>query len=161
MQISDIINVKNICLTLQVEDKEATLRDMVHMLFLSNSIKNEEQFLKDVMEREELGFTGAGKEIAIPHGISEEVENITIAIARLEESIDWTTTDDIPFEYRKVRLILLFAVPKKDQSLLKRQHIEALKIISRSLIDESAVNELMKVLEPTQVINIFQRKMLD
>ena len=45
------------------------------------------------MAREELGSTGIGQGIAIPHARSEKIEEIVVAVGLVENKIDFNSPD--------------------------------------------------------------------
>src|SRR5690606_15440329 len=56
--------------------------------------------------REELGSTGLGNGIAIPHGKLSGLKNVTAVFVRLEEAIDFDAVDDQP-----VDLVMMLLAP--------------------------------------------------
>lgn len=157
MNIGDVLQVENINLDLSADSKLEVLEKMSNMLKRSNSIKNANTFLKDVLEREKLGFTGAGNKIAIPHGISGQVDNITVAIAKVKNMVFWDTLQhDIPREEQDIKFIILFAVPDKEVKEGEIKYIEVLKTICGKLTDKQVIDQLMKIKEASKVIEVFR-----
>lgn len=73
----------------------------------SNVLEDEKNFYENILAREELGSTGIGQGIAIPHARSEKIEKIFVAIGLLENRIDFGSPDG-----EGVRLIILVGAPK-------------------------------------------------
>jgi PTS system nitrogen regulatory IIA component len=76
-------------------DKEAVLREIVGLLQLPERIERESLF-QILLAREEMGSTGIGDGIAIPHARNPIVMNITrpgITLCFLEEPVDFGALD--------------------------------------------------------------------
>ncbi|SNT68363.1 PTS sugar transporter subunit IIA [Amphiplicatus metriothermophilus] len=80
-----------------------------------------------LLEREQLGSTGVGAGVAIPHGKIEGLSRVVGVLARLETPIDFDSVDDQP-----VDLIFLLLAPANATAA----HLKALAKVSRLLRDE-------------------------
>lgn len=150
-----ILKTENVLLDLEAQSKEEALLQMSGLLCKNGWISDEKVFFREVLERERLGFTGAGNQLAIPHGISGQVKQVAVAIARLKESVVWDTNQEgIAEEAKKVRLIVLFAVPEENPES-GETYIETLKRVCSKLADKSIVEQLMRAEKSSQVADIF------
>jgi mannitol/fructose-specific phosphotransferase system IIA component (Ntr-type) len=95
---------------------------MVDVLVKAHRIKDREEVLKAVLDREAVMSTGVGDEVAIPHGKAEAAPEIVAALGIAREPIEFQSMDDRP-----VRLIWLLVGPP-DQT---GPHLKALSRISR------------------------------
>ncbi len=100
----------------------------------TGKIKNYEKFKAEVLEREQLGGTGIGDEVAIPHARTNQVEEIIIAFARTQNGIDFDAVDGI-----KVRFIFLIAVHAPEL----RIYLTTLATISR-MVKNSSFRHVMR-----------------
>ena len=82
-----------------------------------------------LMDREQLGSTGVGEGVAIPHGKIEGLSKITGLLARLEHPVDFDAVDSQP-----VDLVFLLLAPKDATAA----HLKALAKVARLLRDEDA-----------------------
>ncbi len=146
MDISNVLNVKNIKLNLMAKSKEEAVEELTDLLVRDGAITNKAQFLKDVWLREEQGSTGFENHIAIPHGKSSGVARTALAIGRTQYEIPWETMDG-----SDVRCIILFAVCLVDQNAT---HIRLLSQVSGSLADEEIIEELLKENDPQKIIEL-------
>lgn len=158
MKIDDILQKENILLNMEVDTKEEAIEQLSNLLYESNKITDLKQFIEDVYIRESLGFTGAGKGIAIPHGVSEAVKDVAIAIGKVRKEIYWDTWDEIREEDKNVRLIILFAVPNEDDYMENRKHIELLKLVMEKLADNEILQQLILAGNKEEIINILAKK---
>jgi len=147
MDISNVLNVKNIKLNLMAKSKEEAVEELTDLLVQDGSISNKDDFLRDVWLREAQGSTGFENHIAIPHGKSSGVVRTSLAIGRTQYEIPWETMDG-----SDVRCIILFAVCLVDQN---DTHIRLLSHVSGSLADEDIIAKLLQENDPQKVIELF------
>lgn len=146
MDISNVLNVKNIKLNMMAKTKEEAIEELTDLLVLDGAVVNKDDFLKDVWLREELGSTGFENHIAIPHGKSSGVAHTALAIGRTQHQIPWETMDG-----SDVRCVILFAVCLVDQNAT---HIRLLSQVSGSLADEEIIEKLLKENDPQKIIDL-------
>lgn len=146
MDISSVLNVKNIKLNMMAKSKEEAIEELADLLIRDGAVINKDVFLKDVWLREEQGSTGFENHIAIPHGKSSGVARTALAIGRTQHQIPWETMDG-----SDVRCIILFAVCLVDQNAT---HIRLLSQVSGSLADEEIVEKLLKEDSPQSIIDL-------
>ncbi|MEO0879848.1 MAG: PTS sugar transporter subunit IIA [Pseudomonadota bacterium] len=80
-----------------------------------------------LLEREQLGSTGVGDGVALPHGKIDGLSKITGVLARLDEPVDFDAVDEQP-----VDLLFLLLAPSEATAA----HLKALAKVSRLLRDE-------------------------
>ncbi len=84
-------------------------------------------------EREQLGTTGVGMGLAIPHGRLPHLKEVKGFFARLAEPIAFESTDKIP-----VDLVFLLLAPESAGA----DHLHALATVSRALRDSALCAQL-------------------
>ncbi|EOW1809943.1 PTS sugar transporter subunit IIA [Klebsiella pneumoniae] len=147
MDISTVLNVKNIKLNMTARTKEEVIEELTNLLIQDGAVTNKEDFIRDVWLREELGSTGFENHIAIPHGKSSGVSRTALAIGRTQHAIPWETMDG-----SDVRCVILFAVCLVDQNAT---HIRLLAQVSGSLADEDIIAKLLVESDPHKIIALF------
>ncbi|HBV2341932.1 TPA: PTS sugar transporter subunit IIA, partial [Klebsiella pneumoniae] len=147
MDISTVLNVKNIKLNMTARTKEEVIEELTDLLIQDGAVTNKEDFIRDVWLREELGSTGFENHIAIPHGKSSGVSRTALAIGRTQHAIPWETMDG-----SDVRCVILFAVCLVDQNAT---HIRLLAQVSGSLADEDIIAKLLVESDPHKIIALF------
>ncbi|PJR57323.1 PTS system fructose-specific EIIABC component [Klebsiella variicola subsp. tropica] len=147
MDISTVLNVKNIKLNMTARTKEEVIEELTDLLVQDGAVTNKEDFIRDVWLREEQGSTGFENHIAIPHGKSSGVSRTALAIGRTQHTIPWETMDG-----SDVRCIILFAVCLVDQNAT---HIRLLAQVSGSLADEDIIAKLLAESDPHKIIALF------
>ncbi|MEY6833983.1 PTS sugar transporter subunit IIA [Klebsiella pneumoniae] len=147
MDISTVLNVKNIKLNMTARTKEEVIEELTDLLIQDGAVTNKEDFIRDVWLREELGSTGFENHIAIPHGKSSGVSRTALAIGRTQHAIPWETMDG-----SDVRCVILFAVCLVDQNAT---HSRLLAQVSGSLADEDIIAKLLVESDPHKIIALF------
>ena len=136
MNVNDILDERIVDLQASARDKEDILTQLSCKLQRAGYIDNAEEFKKDIYLRESEGCTGIGNFIAIPHGKSDSVTNVGIAIAKLDQEIELETLDD-----KGVKLVFLFAV--SNDTTYARNHMLLLADIARKLGNDEAVEDML------------------
>ena len=122
MKINVILKKDFIIPDLTALDKHSSLTGLCHFLEKKGVIRNKETLLNAMLEREKLGSTGIGENMAIPHAKSDEIDQIVIVFARSIKGIDFESMDQRP-----VHFICLLLAPTHSTGL----HLKALARIAR------------------------------
>lgn len=109
-------------LSLASSDKKSVIREMVNFLDEKGALADAEAAYTALIEREELGSTGIGELVAIPHTKLSGTEKPEILLAFSREGIDFDSVDG---QYVKVFFLLL--APETGINL----HLKTLAKISR------------------------------
>ena len=94
LRLKDIIKPDFVELELRSRDKKEVLRELVDLFHLDEKAKG--ILLETLRKREELGSTGVGKSIAIPHCRSLLVKDLHLAIGRSRKGVDFGSLDGKP-----------------------------------------------------------------
>lgn len=130
MKFADFIQVPAIKADLAADDKEGVIRELVESLVASGALKTEDMdgIVKAIMKREELGSTGIGKGIAVPHTKHPSVSKLVGTVGVSSEGVDFNSLDG-----EKVQLFFLLISPPDRPG----DHLRALENISRQLRDDT------------------------
>lgn len=113
--------------------REDVLREMAARLAALRLVPSAEELVSKLVEREQLGCTGLGGGIAIPHCKLSGISDVVVAMATTAEPIPFGAADGIP-----VRLIFLVASP----AAASAAHLQALARISRILRTPGVIADL-------------------
>ena len=149
MKLIDVLDEKVIDLNCDAKTKDEVLTVLSKKLKNAGYIDDVVEFKKDIYLREQEGVTGIGNYIAIPHGKSDSVTQVGIAIAKLNDEIEWETLDG-----KGVRLVFLFAVSNNHE--YARNHMLLLADIARKLGDDEAVEKMLQVQSIDELKDIFK-----
>jgi len=130
MKFADFVHADAIRAELESEDKEGVIREMVSALLEAGQISEGEydSIVKAILKREELGSTGIGRGVAVPHTKHPSVQRLIGTVAVSREGVDFDSLDG-----EKVQLFFLLISPPGRPG----DHLRALENISRQLRDDT------------------------
>jgi PTS system fructose-specific IIA component len=134
VELKSVLDHGAIDLSLTASSRDEAVRRLAGRLAEQGAVADVDRYLRDVEEREKLGSTAIGFEVAIPHAKSEGVKRAAVAFARLARAITWNPGDTEP-----VRLIFLIAVPSEQAGT---EHLQILAALSRKLMREDVRERL-------------------
>src|SRR5512143_3884659 len=97
MALRDFFSSDSIALPLEANTPDAVLPALVSLLRLDD--RSSDTLLRVLRRREELGSTGVGRGIAIPHGRSLVVNRVRLAYGYLPAGVPWQALDDRPVHH--------------------------------------------------------------
>ncbi|WP_159722373.1 PTS sugar transporter subunit IIA [Enterococcus sp. CSURQ0835] len=145
IELDKVIKKELMIIDSKAATKAEILAELVERLAMQKAVTDPAAFLADVYLREAEGETGIGQGIAIPHGKSPAVQETTVAIATLENEIEWETLDG-----KGVKAVILFAVKDSDANTT---HILLLQQIAILLANDIFIEHLKAV---TSVDELFE-----
>ncbi|MCK4916691.1 MAG: PTS sugar transporter subunit IIA [Candidatus Omnitrophica bacterium] len=148
MAVSEYIKEKNCIMNLESSDKDGSIKEIANKLSGQGKIKNKEKFIKDVLEREFLGSTGIGNNVAIPHARTGAVKGVVIGFGKSIEGIEFKALDG-----EKVNLIFLMGTDPAELNL----YLRILADLSKLLMNNSFRQALLLVNTPAEVIETIKR----
>jgi len=150
MKISDFLRKDRVVLDFQPSPtKEETIRKLGEMVKDAPEIADYDQYLADVYERENLGTTGIGFGLALPHARTDAVKQILILIVRVDEGVDFKSLDGEP-----VKLIFLMGTPKTEV----QNYLKVLSNLTRLLKKELFRTALLEAQSAEEIIEVFKRE---
>ena len=135
MKLCDFVVSASIIPQLRVGSKEDAIRAMVSGLCAAGSISpaDEAGIVAAILKREELGSTGIGRGVAVPHTKHASVDKLIAAIALSDEGVDFASLDGEPVYI----MFLLVSPPDRPGD-----HLRGLENISRHLRNDNFCNFL-------------------
>lgn len=130
MKFADFVSRDAVKSELAADTKEGVIREMVQSLVDVNKIAagDYETIIKAILKREELGSTGIGRGVAVPHAKHASVGRLVGAVAVSSEGVDFQSLDG-----EKVHLFFLLISPPDRPG----DHLRALENVSRQLRDDT------------------------
>ena len=145
MKITDILKKEFIINNLVSADKASVLEELSFFLKSKGLVSDKENLLNALMEREKLGSTGIGENVAIPHAKSSEIDQIITIFGRSIKGVEFDSLDKKP-----VHFIYLVLAPAKSSG----QHLKVLARISRLLKNKLLREAIMNASEANQIYSI-------
>ena len=129
MKFSDFVSVAAIRAELAADEKPAIIRELVESLAAAGAVKpaDVDGIVAAIMKREELGSTGIGRGVAVPHTKHPSVEKLVGTVGVSVDGVDFNSLDG-----DKVQLFFLLVSPPDRPG----DHLRALENISRQLRDD-------------------------
>jgi fructose-specific phosphotransferase system IIA component len=149
MKISPYLKPERILLQIKSSNKEDIIRELADLVKSSPEIISVEKFIEDVFERENIGSTGIGNGIAIPHARSEAVKDFVIVFGRSDAGINFSAIDNHP-----VNLFFLMGTPKEKNI---NGYLKILAHLSRLLTREALRDALIKAPTAEDIIKEFEK----
>lgn len=130
MKFQDFVSVGAIRAAMDSNTKEGVIEELVQALVQSEAVDPEqsESIVKAIMQREELGSTGIGRGVAVPHTKHASVERLVGTVGVSSEGVDFDSLDG-----EKVQLVFLLISPPDRPG----DHLRALENITRQLRDDT------------------------
>lgn len=126
--------------------KNEVLTKLVDLLAATPFVKNRDELLKGIMERETLMSTGIGFGIGVPHVRINSVTDLVMAVAVCKSPItDYTSLDEAP-----VQIVCMLAA-RSDQHT---KYIRALSAISSRLKDQHVREQVIALADPTRIYKL-------
>lgn len=140
--VEDAINVK-----LSSTNKKDVLAELVEPLVKAGKVSDAKKMVEVLLEREELGSTGIGQRIAIPHGKSPVVKELSAAFGVSQQGIAYDALDGEP-----VNLFFVLVAPEGSAGV----HLKALARISGLLKDKFFKKALLQATGRADVIKVIE-----
>jgi len=142
MNLLDIVSLECIKAPLVATDKKGVIDELVDVLTAAGKVADADELKKAVWSREQTRTTGIGHGLAIPHGKTDAVRELAMAIGRPAKPIEFASIDNHPVE-----LVVLLASPTDRTS----EHIHALARISKMLMNDEYRKRLYSATCPEDV----------
>lgn len=134
MKLADYLTPENILSNLSATHKEDVLLELASSLVARHPDLVRAEVLKVLTEREQLGSTGIGDGIAIPHGKLRQIDDMVLLFARSCNGVAFGALDGRP-----VQLFFVLLAPQSATGL----HLKMLARISRILKDLAVRRDLL------------------
>ena len=147
MKLSDFVVREAILVDLQATSKEAAIREIVGSLATAGRLDaaDTDGVARAILNREELGSTGIGQGVAVPHTRHPKADRLIGTVAISRSGVDFAALDGDPVDI----FFLLVSPPNQPGD-----HLRALENISRHLKDDKFVSFLRQAKTREQVIEI-------
>ena len=149
MKIIDLLDPNCILPNLQASSKGEVLEELAAALVSGHKEVNLQTVVEVLLERERLGSTGIGDNIAIPHGKLPQLSQMLLAFGRSPQGVDFDSMDGKPSH-----LFFLLLAPVNSSGL----HLKALAKISRMLMSQVFRDSLMESNGAEDILRLIAEK---
>lgn len=148
MELREFFSEDAVKLELAGETKDEILKELIGLLQLEE--KDEATLFKMLKRRENLGSTGIGRGIAIPHCRSLVVSKLRVAFGRKRTGLDFKAIDGQP-----VRCFFLIVAPPLEVS---NQYLPVLGKIAQFSKESDVPDRLLTITTPAEFMTLLQEK---
>jgi mannitol/fructose-specific phosphotransferase system IIA component (Ntr-type) len=148
MELREFFTEDVINLDLRGEEKDGVLKELISLLKLPE--KSESILFKMLKRRENLGSTGIGRGIAIPHCRSLVVSRLRVAFGRKRDGIDFRAIDGQPV----YNFFLIVAPPLE----VSNQYLPVLGKIAQLSREPDTPDRLAEIENPQAFLALLDEK---
>lgn len=148
MELREFFAEDAIKLELEGSGKDDIIKELIALLKLDE--KSEGMLFKMLKRRENLGSTGIGRGIAIPHCRSLVVSKLRVAFGRKREGIDFRAIDEKP-----VHFFFLIVAPPLEVS---NQYLPVLGKIAQFSKEPDVPKRLLEISRPAEFMALLAEK---
>ncbi|TDQ29533.1 phosphotransferase IIA-like nitrogen-regulatory protein PtsN [Phyllobacterium brassicacearum] len=145
MKLADYIAPEGVLFDLDASSKTEALQLMSAGLSKPSGLPVD-AILTALQKRENLGSTGVGQGIAIPHTRIDGIEKPIGLLARMRKPIDFESIDDLP-----VDIIFVLLTPNRDTN----KHLNVLAAFSRKLRSPGALKQMRTAKDAQSLYTLF------
>lgn len=149
MKIIDFLNENCIIADMTATSKQAALEELAATLIPGPEGLELAKVVDVLMERERLGSTGIGDNVAIPHGKLADLSALKLAFGRSLKGVDFESMDG-----KLTHLFFLLLAPINSAGL----HLKALAKISRMLMNATFRENLMQAPQGQDIYQLLATK---
>lgn len=148
MKLRELFTADVVKLDLEADNKDDLLKEMVSLLGLDE--KSEAILFKTLKRRENLGSTGIGRGIAIPHCRSLVANRLRLAYGRKKGGMDFNAIDGAP-----VHNFFLIVAPPLEVS---NQYLPVLGKIAQFAKDPEVPDLLLDLETPEDFLKLLEER---
>ncbi len=149
MKLTDFVIKEAIVTDLDVATKDDAIKAMTASLRNAGTISedDEESIVAHILKREELGSTGIGNGVAVPHTKHPTVDRLVATVALAKDGVDFASLDGEPVYI----LFLLVSPPDRPGD-----HLRGLENISRHLRNQNFCNFLRQASTQAEIWDLLE-----
>lgn len=148
MELREFFTEDSVSLDLKGETKDEILKELIGLLGLDE--KSQGILYKMLKRRENLGSTGIGKGIAIPHCRSLVVNRLRVAFGRKRDGVDFKAIDEQPV----YNFFLIVAPPLE----VSNQYLPVLGKIAQFSKEPDVAQRLGELSSPKEFLALLNEK---
>jgi len=148
MKILDVLDKEAILVDLKSDDKKGVLEELVTPAARIAGV-NHEEVMRVLLDREQLGSTGIGGGIGIPHGKLKGLKSLVLGFGLSRKGVDFESIDGKP-----THIFFLLVTPENSTGL----HLKLLARISRILKNDLFKERLLGAADRDEILSIIKEE---
>lgn len=149
MRVLDFLDKDSIELNLKAKNKKEVIEELVEVLMKKSAIIDKKVAIDSLLEREELGSTGVGQSIAIPHSKTKGVKELIGAFGVSKQGVEFDALDGEP-----VNIFFLLLAPDGAAGLM----LKALARVSNFLKNKYYRKKIIEAASKEDIIQIIEEE---
>ncbi len=145
MKLSEVLSKERIIINLGGNDKYDMLEKLVNVAKTSEKVKDAQDLLKKVIEREKLKSTGIGRGIGVPHAQSLGVTDVVACLGVSTQGLEFAAIDGKP-------VYLVFLIATKGR--LDNAYLGLLSRIARLFSSEDFKQQIISSNSPEEIMSL-------
>jgi len=145
MRLSEMLREDTIVVGFKSTQKQNILEELIDLAAKTGKIKDRDEALKAVIDREKMMSTGLEHGIAIPHAKTNAVSEIVIAMGVSKEGVDFEAVDEKPSH-----IFFLLLAPENAAAA----NVKLLAQIARVTSNAEFRSNIIKAESPAQILEI-------
>lgn len=145
MKIAELLQPDAIVDELRSTEKSDILAELTDAIMAVEDGLDRGDVLRVLRERENLGSTGIGDSVAIPHGKLKDIDHLLLSFGRSRTGVDFDSMDGKP-----AHLFFLLIAPEESVGV----HLKTLARISKLLKDPGVRNRLLEATDRDEIYRV-------
>lgn len=141
MKISDLLVLSDVLIDVRSSNKHVLLRELAAKAAKSLNLRID-QIAPDLLKREELGSTGLGGGVAIPHARLPDLQQPYGLLAKLKQPIEFDAIDG-----QAVDIVFVLLLPAN----VKNEQLGALALVARTLRASETLGRLRRARDASEL----------
>jgi len=151
MDLAELICRDVVKVPMEALDRDEAIAELVELLVRAGKVRDRDEVLDRLYEREEKGSTGIGGGVAIPHAKHPGIEGVAVAVGVSREGVEFDSADGQP-----VHLVFLVLANTHDpgpnvEVLAGIGHLMQVPGVYRGMVSAKSADELVSFLQGVQV----------
>jgi mannitol/fructose-specific phosphotransferase system IIA component (Ntr-type) len=149
MKLLDIVNADAIITGLKSAQRDDAIEEIVDALVAAGEVSPElrDEFLAEIIKRENRGSTGFGHGVAVPHVKHTAITKMVVAVATSETGVEFNALDKQPV----YSIFLLLSPADRPED-----HLDAMEVIFGNLSQETFRRFLRQAREVSDVTTLLE-----
>ncbi|MCX8093802.1 MAG: PTS sugar transporter subunit IIA [Candidatus Goldbacteria bacterium] len=153
MRILDFLSKDSIELNLKSTTKKEVIEELVDILDKKGLLIDKKAVLDSILEREELGSTGIGQGVAIPHSKTKGVKELVGVFGISKKGVDFDSLDGEPTYIFFLILTPEGATNYMLKALARVSNFLKNKFYRKKILEANSKEEIIKVIEEEEKLN--------
>ena len=149
MKLTCYIHPECFITDLTEKSRDDALRRIIHTMAEKGLVKDEEDVLAQLMERENVQSTAVGNGVAIPHCFTDGVPDLMVIVARSREGLEFDSFDGKP-----TRVVFLLLGSRQEYTA----HLKALARIARLIKDTTFIEKIVSSTSVQDMVRAFDEE---